>query len=370
MLCNGCKSKQSSSEDLLLKSIDSIMQVHNIPAASFGVIQNGKIQMAQALGRIRFDDSIKANEDDLFHIGSNTKSITSWIAGRLVLQDKIDWDTKFFEIIPELKEYALPDYYDMTLQDLLSHKTGITSFKNRNQWPTIENANQKYKPQNQEETRLAIIKQALQAKPVKLDSVNPNHYSNMGYICAALMLERTSGKSWENLLYELNKDFGLNFKTGWPKYHGLNQPKGHMKALKDTLSTERVFGLIPERLENNEFWQDYVFVCRPSGDLSVNVSDFLKFLDVVINAKLFKDETNEKLAKHILNNQMGWGKHYQYNSNYYDAAGSLVTFNSIAAIIESEKMGVVVMVNSGESEASKGMFKIKRLLEEHFLDNP
>ena len=141
-----------------------------------------------------------------------------------------------------------------------------------------------------------------------------------------------------------------------------------MKALKDTLSTERIFGLIPDRLENNEFWQDYVFVCRPSGDLSVNVTDFLKFLDVVINAKLFKDKTNKEIAKHILNNQMGWGKHYQFNSNYYDAAGSLVTFNSIAAIIENEKMGVVVMVNSGESEASKGMFEIKSILEEHYLD--
>ena len=367
VLCSSCDSIEANSEAVVIKAVDSLMKSHNIPAASFGVIKKGKIEITHTLGKIQFDEPLKANEENLFHIGSNTKSVTSWLAGRLVIKEKISWDTKFFDVLPELKSEALPQYHDMTLQDLLSHRTGITSFKNRNQWPTIENANQKYQPHTSKETRLAIIKQALLEKPKELDKENPYHYSNMGYICAALMLERTSGKTWEKLLEELNKDLSLDFKIGWPKYHGAIEPRGHMMATKDTTSTEKVFGLIPERLEKNELWQDYVFVCRPSGDLSVNIDGFLKFLDVIINAQFFDTIKDEAIANHILNNQMGWGKHYQFNSNYYDAAGSLVTFNSIASIIENEKMGVVVMVNSGDKEASKGMFKIKSLLEKHFL---
>ncbi len=64
-------------------------------------------------------------------------------------------------------------------------------------------------------------------KPVKNNGKVYN-YSNAGYSITALMLEKVSGKTWEQLTKELMATkVKTNIEFGFPNRHNLNQPYGH-----------------------------------------------------------------------------------------------------------------------------------------------
>jgi CubicO group peptidase (beta-lactamase class C family) len=53
-------------------------------------------------------------------------------------------------------------------------------------------------------------------------------FSNANTIMAVVMLEKASGKPWEELLKEyVNKPLGIDVKTGWPNSLSPNEPWGH-----------------------------------------------------------------------------------------------------------------------------------------------
>lgn len=53
-------------------------------------------------------------------------------------------------------------------------------------------------------------------------------YSNAGFIAAAMMLEKVTGSTWEELMMQLSDDLNLNLYIGWPVDYNSNQPKGHI----------------------------------------------------------------------------------------------------------------------------------------------
>ena len=68
---------------------DSIRIKYKIPELVFAVVSADTIIEFQALGVQRINTDFKAKPDDRFHIGSNTKAITSFISALLVEQGKI-----------------------------------------------------------------------------------------------------------------------------------------------------------------------------------------------------------------------------------------------------------------------------------------
>lgn len=132
LLISACISVKSQS---LSDVADSIRKEYKIPEIGYAVITSDSILEMNILGFKRADTTIEAEPDDRFHLGSNTKAITGFIAALLVKQKKIDWDTKFFDLNPELKSNSKSAYYDMTLVDLLTHKARIQPFTDGEEYP-------------------------------------------------------------------------------------------------------------------------------------------------------------------------------------------------------------------------------------------
>ena len=75
-----------SAQKGLEKSADSIMKVHYIPEMAYAVVTPDKIQVQKTIGHHRIEqihEKPNANISDFFHLGSNTKAITGFIAGYL-----------------------------------------------------------------------------------------------------------------------------------------------------------------------------------------------------------------------------------------------------------------------------------------------
>ena len=92
--CNQ-SSIEKQSLQLIDKQIDSVKTLYEIPAIAYGVIRDDTVILRKAIGFRDIELKNKVQLNDLFHIGSNTKAFTSFIAAKIVEENLITWDTRF-----------------------------------------------------------------------------------------------------------------------------------------------------------------------------------------------------------------------------------------------------------------------------------
>jgi len=367
-IVSNCYSQGSSERKKILHEIDSIRIRFNIPAVAFGVVTDDSVLLQGALGirEINTNDSVTIN--DKFHIGSNAKALTSFIAGKLLDNGLISWNTKFFDLFPELKATSKPEYYEIELKDLLSHRAFINPFKG-NQWNILE---QFYEiDTNKTRSNYNFSKFLLTLEPAKYDSAEIYKYSNAGYLLAALMLEKVSNKTYEQLLEEINNDLGVNFQIGWPRKQNNNQPVGYISPIELGLSKESGLIELPDSILNDDMFKDFQYYCRPAGDICVSISDYLKFIQLNLAGlngqnNYLKSGTYDFIFNGEKEYSMGWGNWIVNGNHYYGHSGSLVTFYTHTVILKELKVAIVIMINAGNGKSKGGLFTIKEYLEKKY----
>ena len=369
LIISSCYSQESFEIKKTLHKLDSIRIRFDIPAVAFGVVRDDSILLQGAIGvrEINTNDSITIY--DKFHIGSDSKALTSFIAGKLVDNGLISWNTKFFDLFPELKATSKPEYYEIELKDLLSHRAFIDPFKGGNQWNILE---QFYKiDTNKTRSNYNFSKFLLTLEPTKYDSTEIYKYSNAGYLLAALMLEKVSYKTYEQLLEKFNQDLNVDFQIGWPRNLGNNQPVGYISPIELGLSKESGLIELPDSILNDDMFKDFQYYCRPAGDLCVSITDYLKFIQLNLAGlngqnNYLKSETYDFIFNGEKDYSMGWGNWILNGKHHYGHSGSLVTFYTYTEIIKESKVAIVIMINAGNGKSKGGLFTIKEYLENKY----
>ncbi len=188
---SGPKTPAIEYSDPVSQMLENIRVKHNFPALAAAVVVDGNIVVTNAVGFRKNDGTGKVTVDDKFHLGSVTKSMTATVAAMLVEQEKISWTTTIGEAFPELKSEIHPDYLGVTLEQLLSHRTGAPGDAPGDLWRKAWAANG-----TAAEQRLAFIKGILARKPEAKPGTK-HIYSNQGYTIAGVMLEKAT--SWKVL---------------------------------------------------------------------------------------------------------------------------------------------------------------------------
>jgi len=181
---------------------------HTLPAIAAAVVRNGAVIASGAVGTRRVGTDIPVTINDRFHIGSDTKAMTALLAGMFVEEGKLRWDSRVAEIFPELAPTMDADLRGVTLTQLLSHTSGLPGDTDEIAMEAFMSGS---KPGNLDAQRYWLLQQAA---PRKLAS-RPGErwsYANLGYVFIGAILERVSGKTWEELVVTRVFD-ALNLKT-------------------------------------------------------------------------------------------------------------------------------------------------------------
>lgn len=199
---------------------------YDLPALAAAVVRHGEIVAAGAVGTRRAGMQIPVTVDDRFHIGSDTKAMTALVAAMFVEQGKLRWDTTVGEVFPELAGTMDAGLRQVTLEQLLSHSSGLPSDNDE-----IDNLlNQAtLRDGNLDELRYWVVSQ-WSAKPLATPAGTKFAYSNLGYVFAGAILERTGGRTWEELVQECVFDaFGLRTAGFGPQASlgKIDAPVGH-----------------------------------------------------------------------------------------------------------------------------------------------
>jgi CubicO group peptidase (beta-lactamase class C family) len=170
-----------------------------VPALAAAVVKDGKIVASGAVGTRRAGTDNPVTLRDRFHIGSDTKAMTALVAAMMVESGKLRWDSTLGAVFPELVPAMAPDIADITLQQLLSHSSGIPSDNDSQDKVVQESFVEEHK--NLDELRYAAVAKLL-AQPLQSKPGERFAYSNAGFTVAGAMIERASGRTWEELVVE------------------------------------------------------------------------------------------------------------------------------------------------------------------------
>jgi D-alanyl-D-alanine carboxypeptidase len=327
--------------------IDSLVSTGQLPELGFAVVSPDSIMEWQVAGFHRIDlqnEQTKARPSDYFHLGSNTKAITGFVAAYLVEHNKIKWTTPFFELFPQWKDSSHSGYYTMTLTDLLSHRAGVqpyTSGLEYRKLPAFEGTIA--------ERRQQFAKYLLREQPVQNNKVY--NYSNAGYSIAALMLEKVAGQPWERLVTDImNTLVKVDVAFGWPNKIALTQPYGHWMV------NNKLVALPPDINYN-------LALAEPAGDISMSLPSFAKFIQLNLQGLSGKDNvlkasTYEFLHFGLKDYAIGWGNVANDKVKLSEHAGSAGTFYTYTLVDYKKKLAFIIVANSSTQQAQNGIFKL------------
>lgn len=173
---------------------------HGLPALGLGIVRDGKVVGLGMAGERQAGSGDWVTLDDRFDVASCAKAVTAAVAARLVEKGVVRWDMTVEEVFPELRESMLPSYSDVTLDMFLRHRSGLHRWMSTNErWSAWH---RDHAQASATEQRRLFAAKVLKDQPLHAPGADA-HYSNDGYLVAASMIEKVSGKAWEDSVREL-----------------------------------------------------------------------------------------------------------------------------------------------------------------------
>lgn len=329
---------------------DSIRRAYHVPELSYAVVDGRAVVEMAALGRHAVHLPDTATLADRFHIGSNTKALTAFVAARCVEQGKLRWNTRFFALFPEWQQGSRPAYLGITLQQLLSHRAGVAPFQGFDD-PVIPAFRGSHA-----ELRRQFGQFVLTLEPVPLSPAEPFVYSNAGYTLAALMLEKATGRSWEQLVERvLNRDLKLHAGFSVPDNQTHPDTWGH-------------------QLENGQLRAvpshptDHLEYTEPAGDLNFTLPDYIRFIQLNLNGlagqpHYLRADTYRRLHTGAERYALGWFNIYENGQELSTHAGTAGTYFSLVHIDRLRHRGYIIFTNSGTDDAPQAARLLMRRLK-------
>ena len=325
------------------QTLEAIRKKHNLPALAVAVVKDGRICDRAAVGVRKLGDPTPVTTNDVFHIGSCTKSMTATLAAMLIDEGKLRWDSTIAEVFPELKRNMAKQYESVTVEQLLTHRGGVPGTPPAAAWERAQEA--KGTPSQQ---RREFI-EAVLSQPPEVTPGTKMIYSNQGYAIIGTMLEKLTGTPWETLITErlfkpLHMDsagFGPPGTTG-----AVDQPWGHARNL---------LGTVPLQHDNPP-------AISPAGRVHCSLDDLARYtifhMQVGQKDGLLKSGTLKKLHTPPEGGDYACGwvvlKRNWANGNALMHNGSNTMWYVVMWLAPERNFSVVVGTNVAGSGAQKG----------------
>jgi CubicO group peptidase (beta-lactamase class C family) len=159
----------------------------HVPGFAIAIVKDDKVVFAKGYGVRELGKPEKVDPDTLFAIASNSKAFTATAIGILVDEGKLKLDDPVTKYLPW---FQMPDAYvtrEMTVRDLLSHRSGFETFSGDLLW---------YESSN---TREEIIRRIRLLKPV-YGFRSTYGYQNLMFLTAGEVVKAASGQSWDEFI--------------------------------------------------------------------------------------------------------------------------------------------------------------------------
>jgi CubicO group peptidase (beta-lactamase class C family) len=169
------------------KEMEQALKDWNMPGVGIGIVKNGKLVYAKGYGYRDYENKLPITANTLFQIASNTKLFTATSLGFLVNEGKLDWDKPIKGFVPSIQFYNNELNSNITLRDMLSHRTGVT--RHDLIW---------YKSDFNRAELFEKLKYLEPSVPLRQEFL----YNNLMYAASGHIINLIEGKTWESYVQE------------------------------------------------------------------------------------------------------------------------------------------------------------------------
>lgn len=159
----------------------------NTPGAGVGIVVGDKLVFAKGYGYRDYDKKLPYTPKTMHQIASNSKLFTAVAAGMLVEEGKLTWDKPIRESVPTIQFYNDELNNNVTLRDMLSHRTGVT--RHDLIW---------FKSPFTRKELFEKLKYLEPQEPMRTTFL----YNNLMFSAVGQVIELKSGKRWEDFVRE------------------------------------------------------------------------------------------------------------------------------------------------------------------------
>jgi CubicO group peptidase (beta-lactamase class C family) len=319
------------------------------------VAEKGKVIYKKGFGSANMEWNIPNQPDTKFRLGSITKQFTSMLILQLVQQGKLKLDAPVSTYLPD---YPKSNGDVITIHHLLTHTSGTPNytsfpgyFKDRSHNPYSPTEFLKY-----------FADSALQFKPGERF-----FYSNSGYFLLGVIIEKVTGKSYEQVLQEnIFTPLRMN-NTGYDH---------HNTILKNRASAY-------EKNGRSYVNADYIDMSIPyaAGSLYSTVEDLYLWDQALYSNQLLQKENMDLLfTKHIPSGRSYYGYGWSIGEmpigntkeqlQTISHSGGINGFTTLITRIPSDKSLIVVLNNTGGAPLQEMTSAISGILYDKSYDLP
>lgn len=358
-------------QQAIIKNIDSyIEQVRTdwkIPGMGVVFIKDDSVIFSKGYGvkNLSKPDE-KVDSHTLFQIGSVSKSFTAAVLAQLVDEGLLKWEDTVKNILPDFEMYDPWVSSHLQVKDLTSHRTGLGG-----QVGT-------YIP-NMGYDRDDVYQMLRLLKPAYTFR-GAYQYNNITFIPAAKIIEKLTGKSWEDNIQERIFDkLGMTEST----FNGDNFNKAQNAALPyEFISKNGEMVVNPLYGDEQALW--WLTVIGPAGSICCTPNDLIKWAQFHLNMGKVNGEQiiSEKNMKYLhtgvtITSQSDerttlyghcWFIEQTKKGRLYFHTGTTWGMTTICFYIPEMRLGGTIQVNS--EAPSEPRYAIMRRLFDLYLGLP
>lgn len=298
------------------------------------VAENGKVVYKGGFGMANMEWNLPNTPDTKFRLGSITKQFTAMLTLQLVEQGKIKLDGKITDYLPD---YRKDVGEKVTVHHLLTHTSGIPSYTSQPGF--FQNVSRN--PYKVDEFVKKYASGDLEFPPGSKFS-----YNNSGYFLLGAIIERVTGKSYEQALKEMIFDpLGMK-NTGYDNH--------------DPLITKRASGYaLTSKGYVNAAYLD-MSIPYAAGSLYSTVEDLYTWDQALYADKLITPPSKELMYKPFLDNYAyGWTVRpapFKVNDQPVQTiahGGGINGFSTVIVRYPTEKNLIVILDNTGSPNLNR-----------------
>ncbi len=334
---------QIDTANVLDQRVEKIISDWQVPGCAVGIIKNGKLIYAKGFGYRDLENKLPVTPNTLFPIASNSKLFTSTAIGMVVNDNKLEYDKPIKSIVPEIEFKNQNLNSNITLRDLLCHRTGISG--NDAIW---------YGSNFSRPEVFARIKYLEPVAELRDGFV----YSNFMYIAVGEIIKIKTGKTWEEYLtenifkplsmsstvfsieeIEKTSDFAKPYKTDF-----IQKNKKAIGYYRQTQASRPANGI-----NSNVIDLSHWVICQLSKG-KYNNFEVIPSSVIQETMKPFNISSNSIRDKELSYVLYGMGRTMTTYKNHFmtEHGGAINGFRSQITLFPDDSLGIIILTNSAD----------------------
>lgn len=341
------------------------IQDWEVPGMAVAIVKDDQVVFSKGYGTRNVDTGDPVDGNTLFAIASNSKAFTSAALAMLVDEGKISWKDKVRDYLPWFELYDPYVSDNMTITDLLTHRSGLKTFSGDLIWWGT-----KY-------DREEVVRRARFCEP-SYGFRERYGYNNLMYIAAGLVIEEVTGMSWddfvkERILEPLEMDRTVSSTNDLPGMDNVSAPHNDVDGKQITIEWQNWDNIAPAGgliSSTNDVSKWLIFQMNKGvtayGDTLIQKERFREMWSVITPMGISSFFEQNFPSVHFRGYGLGWSMQDYLGRKIISHSGGYDGFITNTAFLPEEELAFVILTNKNTSLFYPLVFKIADVM----LENP